>query len=163
MELQEALQTAIKSEIEGRELYKTAAEKTGDSKAKEVFNLLADEEQSHLNSLVQIAKDYEEGKEVSMPNLPSPATFEDAESPIFTREFKDKVADFDMTALSIGIKLELESEKFYRQTAEEASQKEIKNLFDRLADWERGHYDYLQQQVGFFESYYKNKYSFFRF
>ncbi len=163
MDLKEALQTAIKGEIEGRELYKTAAEKTEDKKAKEVFTLLADEEQSHLNSLVQMAKDYDEGKDISMPSLPSPASFEDAESPIFTKEFKGKVADFDMTALSIGIKLELESEKFYRETGEEASQTEVKNFFSRLADWEKGHYEYLQKQVSFFESYYSNKYSFFRF
>lgn len=163
MDLKEALQTAIKGEIEGRELYKTASEKTGDKKAKEVFQMLADEEQSHLNSLVQIAKEYDEGKDISTPQLPSAAVFEDAESPIFTREFKDKVADFDMTALSIGVKLELESEKFYKETAKDASDKTVKDLMNRLADWERGHYDYLQKQIGFFNSYYSNKYSFFRF
>ena len=163
MNIQEALQKAIKGEIEGRELYRTAAERTSDGKAQEVFNLLADEEQNHLNSLVQMAKDYEEGKELQMPELSSPVSFEDAESPIFTREFKEKVSDFDMSAISIGIKLELESEKFYRDTAGEASQKEVKELFSRLADWEHGHYDYLQKQQSFFENYYSNKYSFFRF
>lgn len=79
--------------------------------------LLAAEEQSHLDSLIQIGKDYEAGKDLTMPQLPAPASFEDAESPIFTREFKEKVADFDMSALSIGMKLELESEKTYRQMA----------------------------------------------
>jgi rubrerythrin len=163
MNLREALQTAIKGEIEGRELYKTAAEKTGDKKAQEIFTLLSDEELGHLNTLVQIAKDYDAGKELSVPSLPQPATFNDAESPIFTREFKDKVADFDMSALSIGIKLELESEKFYRETAEQADEPAVKDLFKRLADWEHDHYNYLKKQVGFFESYYTDKYSFFRF
>mgnify|MGYP006302371121 FL=1 len=163
MDVKEALQSSMKAEIEGRELYKTAAEKTGDKKATEIFNMLADEEQSHLNSLVQMAKDYEEGKEITMPDLPQPKTFEDAESPIFTREFKDKVADFDMSALSIGIKLELESEKIYRDYAKEADQKALKDLFNHLADWERGHYDYLKKQIGFFQDYYSQKYSFFRF
>ncbi|MCF8039725.1 MAG: ferritin family protein [Desulfohalobiaceae bacterium] len=163
MDLQQALQTAMKGEVEGRELYRAAAEKTGDSKAREVFGMLADEEQSHLDSLTQIAKDYEEGKDLTIPQLPAPASFEDAESPIFTREFKEKVADFDMTALSIGMKLELESEKAYRQMAAEADQNQLKELFTRLADWEQGHFDYLQKQMGFLESYYTKKYSFFRF
>lgn len=163
MDLREALLTAIKGEIEGRDLYKAAAEKTRDKKAKKVFTLLSDEEQSHLNSLVQIAKEYEEGKELSIPDLPSPASFEDAQSPIFTPEFKNKVADFDMSALSIGIKLELESEKFYRDVARQAESDTIRNLFERLADWEHGHYEYLQKQIGFFESYYTEKYSLFRF
>lgn len=163
MNLKEALQTAIKGEIEGRELYKAAAEKTGDKKAKKVFAMLAEEEQKHLDTLVKIAKEYDEGKEISSPDLPAPASFEDAESPIFSREFKDKVADFDMSALSIGIKLELESEKFYRDTAKDTGVEKVKSLFNRLADWEKGHYDYLQKQIGFLNSYYTNKYSFFRF
>ena len=163
MDTQEALQTAIKGEIEGRELYKAAAEKTEDAKAKEVFQMLADEEQGHYDSLMQMAKEYAQGQELTMPQLSAPASFQDAESPIFTREFKEKVSDFDMTALSIGIKLELESEKFYREMAEKSEEKEAKELFSKLADWERGHYDYLKSQVGFFESYYSTKYSLFRF
>jgi rubrerythrin len=163
MDLQSALQTAMKGEIEGRELYKAAAEKTGDDKAQEVFKMLADEEQHHLDSLIRIAEDYDGGKELAMPELRAPASFEDAESPIFTREFKEKVADFDMTALSIGMKLELESEKAYRDMAKEAESSELQQLFTRLADWEKGHFDYLQQQKGFLERYYTQKYSFFRF
>ncbi|MFP4482549.1 MAG: ferritin-like domain-containing protein, partial [Thermovirgaceae bacterium] len=120
MDLINVLELAVKAEIEGRELYKTASEKTEDSKAKKVFKMLADEEQSHIDNLVQLAKDYKAGKELTMPELPAPASFEDAESPIFTREFKEKVSDFDMTALNIGMKLELESEKFYKEAAAEA-------------------------------------------
>ncbi|MFO7801217.1 MAG: ferritin family protein [Desulfovermiculus sp.] len=163
MDIQNALQEAIKGEIEGRELYKAAAEKTEDPKAKEVFRMLADEEQGHHDTLVQMAKDYAQGKELNTPQLETPTKFEDAKSPIFTREFKDKVSDFDMTAMSIGIKLELESEKFYREMAEKAQEKKAQELFNRLADWERGHYNYLQSQIGFFESYYSKKYSMFRF
>jgi rubrerythrin len=163
MELKDALQTAIKGEVEGRDLYRAAAEKTGDKKAKEIFSMLADEEQKHHDSLVQMAKEYAEGKDISTPDLPAPMSFEDAESPIFTREFKDKVADFDMTALNIGMKLELESESFYREAAGDVGDKSVKDLFNRLADWEKGHFENLQKQVGFFKSYYEDKYSFFRF
>jgi rubrerythrin len=163
MDLKEVFQTAIKSEIEGRELYKTAGEKTDDKKAKKVFQMLADEEQSHFDKLMEMAKAHKAGKTITASELPAPASFEDAESPIFTREFKDKVSDFDMSALSIGIKLELESEKFYRESAAGASQKEVKDLFNRLADWEKGHYEFLQKQISFFESYYTTKYSMYRF
>ncbi len=164
MDMQEALKTAIKGEIEGRELYQTSAEKTDDKKAKEVFQMLADEEQKHLDSLVDIAKDYEEGKDIEVPDLPKPATFEDAESPIFTREFKEHVhnKNFEMASLSIGIKLELESEKMYREMAEEAKEQKLKNFFKFLADWEKGHYEYLQKQVSYLESYFYSKWSLFR-
>lgn len=163
MDLKNVLQTAMKSEVEGRELYNMASERTADKKAKKVFKMLADEEQKHFDNLMKMAKAYEAGDDITEPDLPSPASFEDAESPIFTREFKEKVSDFDMSALSIGIKLELESEKFYKNAAAEASQKEVKDLFIRLADWERGHYEFLQKQISFFESYYTTKYSLYRF
>ena len=165
MDLKQAFETAIKGEMEGRELYKAAAEKTDDKKAKQVFKMLSDEEQSHLDTLVKLANEYQEGKDVSIPDLPKPTSFEDAESPIFTREFKDKVTDkhFEMATLSIGIKLELESEKFYKEMAQSADQPKLTEFFNYLADWEKGHYDYLQQQIGFLDSYYTNKYSFFRF
>lgn len=165
MDLKQAFETAIKGEMEGRELYKAAAEKTDDKKAKQIFQMLSDEEQSHLDTLVKLANEYQEGKDVSIPDLPKPTSFEDAESPIFTREFKDKVTDkhFEMATLSIGIKLELESEKFYKEMAQSADQPNLKEFFNYLADWEQGHYEYLQKQIGFLDSYYTNKYSFFRF
>lgn len=165
MDLKEAFQTAITGEIEGRELYKAASEKTNDKKAKKSFALLADEEQKHLDTLVSLAQEYQEGSEVKVPDLPAPASFEDAESPIFSKEFKQTVADkhFEMATLSIGIKLELESEKFYRKMAEIADQPKLKDFFNYLADWEKGHYDFLNKQFGFFENYYSAKYSFFRF
>lgn len=164
MDMKEALKTAIKGEIEGRELYKTTAEKTTDKKAKEVFQMLADEEQKHLDSLVDIARDYEEGKEVSVPDLPKPASFEDAESPIFTRDFKNHVEEknFEMASMSIGIKLELESVKAYKEMAQEAKEEKLKNFFNFLADWENGHYEFLQQQIGFLENYFTSKWSLYR-
>jgi rubrerythrin len=163
MLLEQVLEMAVEAEIEGRELYKMASEKTSDEKAKKVFKMLADEEQSHIDNLVEMAKDYKAGKELAMPDLPAPASFEDAESPIFTREFKEKVSDFDMSALSIGMKLELESERFYKESAEEATEQPVKELFRHLAEWEHGHYEFLRNQVSFFESYYKLKNSLFRF
>lgn len=165
MNLKQAFETAIKGEMEGRELYKAAAEKTDDKKAKEVFSMLAEEEQTHLDTLVKLANEYEEGKDVQVPDLPAPRSFEDAESPIFTKEFKDKVGnkDFEMATLSIGIKLELESEKFYKEMGQASGQSKLKEFFNYLADWEHGHYEYLNQQIGFLNSYYTNKYSFFRF
>jgi rubrerythrin len=165
MDLKEAFQTAIAGEIEGRELYRAAAEKTDDTKAKENFNLLADEEQKHLDTLAKLARDYSEGRELEVPKLPAPADFLDAESPIFSKEFKRVIADkhFEMAALSIGIKLELESEKFYRQMSKATEDPNLRELFDYLADWEKGHYEYLNKQIGFLNSYYTVKYSFFRF
>jgi len=165
MDLKETFKTAIKGEIEGRELYKAAAEKTKDKKARDNFTLLANEEQKHLEALIELSREYAEGKDLKIPDLPKPASFQDAESPIFTREFKEKIADkhFEMATLSIGIKLEIESEKFYREAAASEKNPQLKQLFERLAAWEKGHYEYLLKQIKFFDSYYNTAYSMARF
>jgi len=157
MDLKEAILTAIKGEIEGRMLYRMAADKMENKKAKEIFTMLADEEQGHLNSLIQVSKEYEGGKELCIPGPPSPTRFADAESPIFTDEFKEN-ADFNVSALSIGIKLELESEKFYRDAAKDAKQQSLREFFERLADWEKGHYEFLSKQYRYFDDYFVNRY-----
>lgn len=165
MEIKESLKTAIRGEIEGRELYRAAAEKTTDKKAKQNFTLLANEEQKHLETLVQLADQYEEGMDLKIPPFPKPTRFEDAQSPIFTREFKEKIEDkhFEMATLSIGMKLEAESEKFYRETAQSIKDPELKHLFEDLANWEKGHWEYLSTQIKFFENYYSAPYSMARF
>lgn len=165
MDLKEAFQVAIRGEIEGRELYLAAAEKTTDKKGKETFTKLAKEEQKHLDYLVELAGEYAEGKELKIPDLPKPVELQDSLSPIFSQEFKEKIADkhFEMATLSIGMKLELDSEKFYRSMAQSADQAKLKDFFTRLAEWEKGHYLYLSKQIKFLESYYTSKNSLARF
>jgi len=51
MDLKQAFEKAMKGEIEGRELYTVAAERSRDDQAKEVFLFLAREEDSHLEAL----------------------------------------------------------------------------------------------------------------
>jgi rubrerythrin len=165
MDLREAIETALRGEIEGRELYKAAAERTSDRRAEKVFNMLAREEDSHFGILKDIAAQQMDGAEVTVPCLPPPGTFEDAESPIFTREFRQAVSEkhFEMSALSIGMKLELESVKAYRDMARTTSRPDLQSLFRELAQWEQGHFEQLRKQVGFLESHYTASYSPFRF
>ena len=63
MDLKDVLKKAIQGEIEGRELYKAAAEKSEDEKAKEVFAFLAEEEDAHISALQSIFKSYIDNKE----------------------------------------------------------------------------------------------------
>jgi rubrerythrin len=51
-----------------------------------------------------------------------------------------------MSALSIGIQLELSSEQFYRQEAEAAEDPAVVKFFTELAEWESGHYHALLKQ-----------------
>ncbi len=164
MDLKEAFEMAMQGEVEGRELYRVAAQQTDDKKAKEVFMSLSNDEDMHLHFLKKLYDEYTNKKDITLPDLPKIKEFDDAESPIFTREFKKfvKNKDFEMTTLSIGMKLELEAAQFYKSMAMESEDKKLKDFFLYLAKWEEGHFDALKKQKSYFEDYYKSKYSFYR-
>ncbi len=165
MDIKEAFKKAILGEIEGRELYRAAAEKADDKKAREVFSRLANEEDSHFKTLQKLAESYFKGEKLEIPKLKKLETFEDAESPIFSRDFKNFVKDkhFEVSTLAIGMKLELESSKFYKEMAEAVEKEELKEFFVYLSDWENDHYEALRKQIGFIEQYYTAQNSLYRF
>ncbi|RMG60989.1 MAG: hypothetical protein D6713_01355 [Deltaproteobacteria bacterium] len=165
MDLREAFKVAIKGEVEGRELYRSAAEFTEDEKAKKVFSHLADEEQLHLETLQRIGEKYFNEGVLEIPEVKPMVSFDDAESPIFTREFREFVRDRhrEISALSIGMKLELESARFYREMAKSAKEEELKKFLNFLGDWEESHYNALKKQMEFLEEYYVLKNSLYRF
>lgn len=159
MNVAKALVTAMKSEIEGRELYALASQKADDPKATEVFRYLAEEEDAHYNALKSLYGAVLSSADLNAPELPDIHGFEDADSPIFSREFRERLQGrhFEMSALSIAMKLELDSFRFYDSLADQADrpdQTELKTFFRRLADWERTHYDALSKEISFLEQEY---------
>jgi hypothetical protein len=69
-------------------------------------------------------------------------------SPIFSDGIKGRVreAHIEMSALSIGIQLELDAMNFYRSQAEAFDDPTVKQLYTELAEWESGHYQALSRQ-----------------
>ena len=142
------LKTAIEAELTGHEFYKNAAKTTTDPMGKETFSRLAEEELGHFNYL---RHQYEsvlknEAYDFSEKLLNKDV---DVDSPIFSNELKERIKDkhFEVSALTIGMKLELEAMKFYRSCADKADNQEAKGFFNELADWEQGHYQAFKQQL----------------
>jgi rubrerythrin len=162
MELKDAFEQAMKSEIEGRELYKVASERSEDPKAKEVFSYLSKEEDSHYHALRELSGSYFKGDKIVLRKLPKLARFEDPQSPIFSRDFKNRLTGkhFEMSALSIAIRLEYDSIGFYRQMADETDDKKLKEFFDELSKWEQTHYDALNKEIAFLQDEYFEKNNF---
>lgn len=156
---------AIQGEVEGRELYKTASEKTTDKKAKKVFLNLSNEEDSHIKALQKIAEQMMKGESISIPKIEALENFDDAVSPIFSQEFKDAIKDkhYEVSTLRIGMKLESESAKFYREFAGKVESPQVKEFLLYLSAWENGHYEHLKKQMGFLEEHYMTQNSMFRF
>ena len=53
-----------------------------------------------------------------------------------------------MSALSIGIQLELDAMNFYKAQADAAEDDVVRGFFHELAEWETGHYQALLTQQG---------------
>ena len=70
-------------------------------------------------------------------------------SPIFSDEIKDRIKDshFEVSALSIGMKLELDAMNYYRSCAEKAENEAAKKFYSELADWEQEHYRTFKHQL----------------
>lgn len=153
MELQEIIKTAMRGELEGKELYKTIAEKTDDEKAKNIFFSMSKEEELHFETLSQILKHIVKREEYKINDLEKKVNFDESVSPIFSLEFKNRIKEkhFEMSALSIAIKLEYDSFQYYSDAEKQVEDKGLKQFFHYLSEWEKTHYDNLNKQMKFLE------------
>ncbi|HEB31266.1 MAG TPA: DUF2202 domain-containing protein [Spirochaetes bacterium] len=162
MDLQKAFGTAMKGEIEGRELYRMVSERTDDPQARDVFKYLAEEENKHFETLEKMYHSTLKGEEINVPDLPRLVEFKDVESPIFSEDFKNRIGQshFEMSALSIALRLERDAADFYKKMAEESSDSGLKDFFKNLADWEEDHYRAIYREIQFLEDEYYQKNNF---
>lgn len=144
----EAVLAAMRAEVEGRHFYLMAARTTEDEQGRGVFEQLAEEELAHHEFLKRHYKALvETGRPDEGARLGSRADLSGS-SPIFSPALRARIADahFEMTALSVGIQLELQAQTFYREQAKQASDGTVRAFFEELADWESGHYNALLAQ-----------------
>jgi len=148
-EIAEGIAKAMQTETDGYHFYMMAASATTDEQGKEVFNQLAQEELSHLRYLkAQREALLTTGKADPTVKVGTGVDLT-GENPIFSADLKGRIteAHFEMSALSIGITLELASEKHYREQAGSMSNPELAAFFEALANWEAGHYRALLRQL----------------
>jgi rubrerythrin len=162
MDLKKAFGVAMKGEIEGRELYKAAADRPDDSKAREMFKFLAEEENRHFETLKSMYDSHSKNSKIQVPDMPRIVRFDDAKSPIFSRDFKRRIGEkhFEMSALSLALRLEHDSIQYYTKVAEEVGNSELKDFFTELSNWERDHYDALYAEISYLEEEYFNENNF---
>ncbi len=144
----EGLLAAIKAESDGYSFYMMAARSTEDEQGREVFEQLAAEELDHKRFLSAQYRSFLETGKASVEAKLGPRRVLEGDSPIFSRAIKTRLKDahFEMSALSIGMQLELSAQKYYRSMADGVSDDDTKSFFNELADWEAGHYAALSAQ-----------------
>lgn len=166
-QLMATVQNAMRVENDGYQFYRLAEEKTSDTKGKEVFASLAKDETNHMQILKSLHQSIKEKGEYHFDEIKDMKHILDttSESPIFSPEFKQRLnqAHFEMTALSIGVLLEKNSIDFYKKAAQESKDKDIKKLFDYLAEWEGEHLRALVNQQKYLQQDYWTEARFYPF
>lgn len=143
------LKTAIEAELTGYEFYRNAAKGTEDPKGKETFSRMAEEEMGHFNGLRHQYKSILENGHYDFSVKMGKKEQAYAESPIFSAEIRERLKEshFEMSALTIGLKLELDAMKYYRTCAEGAGSEEERQFYNELAEWEKDHYLAFERQL----------------
>ena len=138
------LKQAILLEQRGKAFYENIAEKTENKAVQEIFDMLATEEQKHIQTLSEQFKTYRKEKKfipVGLHEQDSPSVA----SEVLTREIKEKIsaAGFEAAAISAGIAMEERAIQLYTKSAQTASDPKAKALYEWLATWERDHLNML--------------------
>lgn len=138
------LKQAILLERRGKAFYENIAEKTENKAVQEVFDMLAKEEQKHIQTLSEQFKAYRKDKNFLSGDLYEKDT-SSVVSSVLTREIKEKIsaAGFEAAAISAGIAMEERAIQLYAKSAQTESDSKAKALYEWLATWERGHLNML--------------------
>ena len=148
-EILAGLKTAMEAELTGFNFYKMAAENVTDPKAKETLSEMAQEEMGHFNYLRHQYQSVLQKGNYDFAKAFIKKTGDQSESPIFSNAIKDRIKDshYEVSILTIGMKLELEAMAFYRSCAEKAETAEAKRFYNQLANWEQGHYKAFENEL----------------
>lgn len=140
------LKTAITNEHEGRQFYLLAAEKAPEGEVRDVFLFLAGEEEEHESYLKKLYGDIVRKERPTVEAFP----LSRAESPgVFTREKLSGAGSLVVSALHIGVMMEKSSADYYREAAGRTGIAELKELYEKLANWEMDHLRRLEEAYDF--------------
>ncbi len=140
----EIIGKAYQIETDGYTFYSMTADRASKPAVAELFTKLASDEMKHQAFLKSVAANYDEqGVQAFRFDAKMPAGLS---SQVFTGKFREQAAgaQFELAVLSIGMTLESNAIKYFSQAATSATDREVKEFYQFLADWEKQHYDSLQ-------------------
>jgi rubrerythrin/NOL1/NOP2/fmu family ribosome biogenesis protein len=136
---EDVLKGAILLEERGKAFYEHAALSAQNPGVKEIFSILAREEERHKAYLAKAFAEFVRTGKVSLSGQPVDVT-----SAVITPEVKKEIeaAGFEAAAIYAGMALEEKAVAFYAEKAKTAPQ-ELAQLYQSLAQWEQSHLDLL--------------------
>jgi len=158
--MMEVLQSAIQMEVEGKEFYQQASQKSSNKLAREIFQRLAAEEDDHRKKFEEIYEALKKGQDWPVTKLSSRGGKQLRS--IFAEATKDlgdkiKIAKSEFEAIETAIAMELETYELYRSRSEQSTFPLERRFYQALAAEERGHHltlldshEYLIDPAGWF-------------
>ena len=142
-EISKTVSIAKETEADARDFYKKVSQKAADPEMKKAMELLSREESGHYKALSEVEYALrEKGKFAIVDELlirtEKPKIYPDKNVEI--KRFQDKS---DIAALLWAMRSERKAELFYSKQAEKTDVEEVKKFFEELADFEKGHFEYL--------------------
>jgi len=156
----EVLQLAVRMEVEGKEFYEQASQKSSNELAKDLFQYLANEEEIHRKKFEGIYDALKKGQ--NWPDVEPPSEKGQRLKSLFSEATKAMgseiaVAKSELEAIKIAMDMEIKSYNLYHSRSEESTIPMEKRFYETLAGEERGHhlalvdsYEYLSDPAGWF-------------
>ncbi len=139
----DVLKTAILLERRGKAFYTQAARNSESKSATKIFEMMAEEEDEHIEFLVKQFKNYSKNNEFQkIEDHPEEDT---TATEILTEKVKSEIsaAGFEAAAISAAIDFENRAIEVYSNRAKEATDPNEKEMYQMLADWEKTHHKLL--------------------
>ncbi len=143
----EILKMAILMEHRGKAFYKKVAEQTDNEEVKNIFNIMADEEQLHIEFLSEQFAFYQKNNKLNPDKINLSHTDESIANIILSKDLKEKLsaAGYEAAAISAAIDMEKKAITLYSERAESATDLNEKELYKWLSNWENDHLQILAQ------------------
>ena len=154
MNLEEAIKTSIEYETKVRDVYNEAEQKAENATGKRVFNVLAKEEQHHLDYLKSRLDEWQSTGKVTIEELTT-AIPSKHEIEVEVNKLKEKVrspqgekkySDVELLMLEKALEVEYETSDFYKRMVLELPV-EGQELFVRFVEIEEGHKAIVQAEI----------------
>ena len=144
--VENAIREAIKLEINGRKFFLHAEEVTNHELGKKMFRRLADEEVKHMETFSQLfsqilgSRDWK--KHIKKVEL-------EGDSPLIEQlkaAVKREEGKGEIEAIRLGMDLEKNAIELFQKAADDVDDPVAKEIFQKIRDEEKFHYDLLQAQ-----------------
>ena len=143
---EDILKTAILLERRGKAFYTTAARQTESEAARKIFTMMAEEEDEHIEFLSKQFAEFVKNGKFSKVDVEEPV--DDTEVVmILSEQVKKEIsaAGFEAAAISAAMDFETRAIEVYQGRADEATDANEKEMYQMLADWEKGHHFWLHK------------------